>query len=147
MRWPPLLHMIPDMGYTLVLDENKPFWPQLSQSHSHSLRVWTHALARVQGRPEAYQAKFHRGAENHRKTSLPSEYPSIGGSIPEYHGAMRSCRQHASSPGSAESCRQMPVIKGKKTLQTCKDQQCVRSWSDGFAHRQQVAAMRCASTK
>ena len=45
-----------------------------------------------------------------------------------------------SSPGSAESCRQMPVIKGKKTLQTCKDQQCVRSWNGGQAHRQQVTA-------
>ena len=36
-----------------------------------------------------------------------------------------------SSPGSAKRCRQMPVIKGKKTLQTCKNQQCLRSWN-GF---------------
>ena len=28
-----------------------------------------------------------------------------------------------SSPGSAESCRQMPVITRKKTVQTCKNQQ------------------------
>ena len=43
----------PGWGIPLVLDENKPSWPQLSRSHSHSLRVWARALARVQGRPEA----------------------------------------------------------------------------------------------
>ena len=94
-------------------------------------------------------------AQNHRKTSLPSEYPSIVGFHPclawRYallqaartfeQGASKEKTTHSeghvyltkvgnpSSPGSAESCRQMPVIKGEKTLQTCKDQQCVRSWS------------------
>ena len=34
----------------LVLDENKAF---LAAAIAVSLRVWTHALARVQGRPEA----------------------------------------------------------------------------------------------
>ena len=47
-----------------------------------------------------------------------------------------------SGPGSAESCRQMPVIKGKKTLQTCENQQCLRSWNGGQAHRQQITASK-----
>ena len=47
-----------------------------------------------------------------------------------------------SSPGSAESCRQMPVITGKKTIQTCKNQQCLRSWNGGQAHRQRITASK-----
>ena len=47
-----------------------------------------------------------------------------------------------SSPGSAESCRQMPVITGKKTVQTCKNQQFLRSWNGGQAHRQRITASK-----
>ena len=83
----------------------------------------------------------------------PSEYPFTGGFHPclawRYallqaahtfeQGASKEKQTHGeghvsltkvgnpSSPGSAESCRQMPVTKGEKTLQTCKDQKCFRS--------------------
>ena len=105
-------------------------------------------------------------AEDHGKRSLPSAYLSTGG----FHScltwryalwqAVRTFEQstskekathgeghmsltkvgNSSSPSSAESCRQMPVINGEKTFQTCKDQQCFRSGNGGQAHRQQATA-------
>ena len=33
-------------------------------------------------------------------------------------------------------------LKGKKTIQTCKNQQCLRSWNGGQAHRQQITASK-----
>ena len=47
-----------------------------------------------------------------------------------------------SSPGSAESCQQMPVIPGKKTAQTCQSRQFLCGWNGGQANRQRSTASK-----
>ena len=65
VRWPPWLHMIPDMGTPLVLYENKPFWPQQALSRSYSLSLGT----RLSVSP--------RQAKNHTRTNSIGELRNI----------------------------------------------------------------------
>ena len=47
-----------------------------------------------------------------------------------------------SSPGSAESCRQVTVITGKKTVQTCQSRRFLCGWNGGQANRQRSTASK-----
>ena len=129
LRWPPWLHI------PVVLDENKPFWPQLWGSHSHSSGVWAHPPC-VPWRSALLQAArtFERGASNEKTTHSEGQVHLTK-------------RGNPCSPGSAESCWQMPVIEGKKTLQTSKTSNVSAAGMVDKHHASKVRQVRCANTK